>query len=202
MRRPPHATRERLLEAALEAFSEKGFDGASIRDITRRVTIGESGFYAHFASKRALYDELLDQAGPPLVLRTVSALKSVDDPQAFLSALLNDLVDAAVAPRARRFLALLLRNAFTGETDGWRSIKDGADAVLAALTERMSAWQAAATLTSDVAAADLAYTFMAPVIMTRLMFFNSAAGPAEEQRGRAILADHLRAFMILARNRA
>lgn len=69
MQRPQHATHTRLLDAALDAFSERGFEGASIRDITRRVGIRESGFYAHFASKREAYEELLALAGPAVATR-------------------------------------------------------------------------------------------------------------------------------------
>ncbi|MDQ6930457.1 MAG: TetR/AcrR family transcriptional regulator [Candidatus Eremiobacteraeota bacterium] len=201
MEPPQHATRLLLLEAALDAFSKKGFDGASIREITRRVNIRESGFYAHFASKREVYDELLEQAAPAVVLRAVNALQSVEDPQEFLTALLQDLIDAAVQPRARRFTALLLRNVFSTETSGRTNIKDSVDDVLAALTERIGAWQAAGSLRSDVGAQQLAYIFMAPLITARLMFFNVSAGPAEEQSGRELLAEHVRAFITLTRNR-
>jgi Transcriptional regulator len=41
---------------AIEFFSERGFNGVSIRDITREVGIKESSFYKHYKSK----DELLD----------------------------------------------------------------------------------------------------------------------------------------------
>lgn len=54
--------RERILEAALEAFSENGFDGARTRDIARRagVTLGLLQYY--FGSKLELWKAAVDLA--------------------------------------------------------------------------------------------------------------------------------------------
>ncbi|MBN2737713.1 MAG: TetR/AcrR family transcriptional regulator [Spirochaetales bacterium] len=51
-------TRQRLFEKALELFSEKGFEGASVRDICRAVGITPGGFYNHFDSKESLLEEV------------------------------------------------------------------------------------------------------------------------------------------------
>lgn len=44
-------TRERLLEAAMELFAERGFTATSIRSICRAVAITPAAFYSHFSSK-------------------------------------------------------------------------------------------------------------------------------------------------------
>ena len=41
-------TKEAILLEALDLFSERGFDGTSIRDIARAVGIRESALYKHF----------------------------------------------------------------------------------------------------------------------------------------------------------
>lgn len=55
------ATREGILEAALTLFSEKGFDGVSIKDIEAAVglTPGRGSFYRHFESKEVLLEEIV-----------------------------------------------------------------------------------------------------------------------------------------------
>jgi TetR/AcrR family transcriptional regulator, biofilm operon repressor len=53
-------TRERLFEAALELFADKGVDAVSIRDLTRKVGISTAGFYNHFESKNALLKAIYD----------------------------------------------------------------------------------------------------------------------------------------------
>jgi AcrR family transcriptional regulator len=53
-------TKDLILEAAVDLFSEKGFKGASVRDIARRVGIKESSLYNHFRGKAAILDSILE----------------------------------------------------------------------------------------------------------------------------------------------
>lgn len=53
-------TKDRIIEAALELFSQRGYDGVSVRDIARAVGIRESSLYNHFANKRAIFDGIVD----------------------------------------------------------------------------------------------------------------------------------------------
>ena len=53
-------TRERIIEAALALFSQRGYGGVSIREIARAVGLRESSLYNHFASKRAIFDAIVD----------------------------------------------------------------------------------------------------------------------------------------------
>jgi AcrR family transcriptional regulator len=49
------ATRERIVEAALEAFAAKGFHGASTRDIAQRARTNQGLITYHFRSKEELW---------------------------------------------------------------------------------------------------------------------------------------------------
>jgi AcrR family transcriptional regulator len=49
------ATRERIVEAALQAFAEKGFRGASTRDIAQRAGTNQGLITYHFRSKDELW---------------------------------------------------------------------------------------------------------------------------------------------------
>lgn len=55
------STRQRILNIALDLFSNKGFSAVSIRDICARVKIKESSIYYHFKNKQAIFDELVCQ---------------------------------------------------------------------------------------------------------------------------------------------
>ncbi len=48
--------RERILEAALDVFAEKGFHGARSREIARRAGISETLVFRHFANKEQLFN--------------------------------------------------------------------------------------------------------------------------------------------------
>jgi AcrR family transcriptional regulator len=51
-------TKEKIFDAAVAMFSEKGYDGVSVRDIARAVSITESAVYRHYASKDAILESI------------------------------------------------------------------------------------------------------------------------------------------------
>ena len=52
-------TKQAILDAALNLFSQKGFSAVSIRDICAVVQIKESTVYYHVKNKEAILDDLL-----------------------------------------------------------------------------------------------------------------------------------------------
>jgi TetR/AcrR family transcriptional regulator len=56
------STRERLLDVALKAFSELGYDGASTRIIAARAGVNQGLIPYYFATKEALWREAVDRA--------------------------------------------------------------------------------------------------------------------------------------------
>ena len=57
----PEVRRQEILKAALDLFCEKGYEGASIADLARRLGISQGLCYRYFPSKRALLDCAVDQ---------------------------------------------------------------------------------------------------------------------------------------------
>jgi len=53
-------TKEKIIETALELFSQRGYDGVSVREIAKAVGIRESSIYNHFENKRAIFDGIVD----------------------------------------------------------------------------------------------------------------------------------------------
>ena len=53
-------TKERILAAALEMFSQKGFSGTNIRELAGSLGMGKSSMYRHFESKEEIWNTLLD----------------------------------------------------------------------------------------------------------------------------------------------
>ena len=54
-------TKERILTAALEMFSQKGYEGTNIRELAASLGLVKSGIYKHFESKEEIWDALLDR---------------------------------------------------------------------------------------------------------------------------------------------
>lgn len=52
-------TKEVILTVALKLFSEKGYDGVGIRDISKEIGIRESALYRHYSGKKDIFDSIL-----------------------------------------------------------------------------------------------------------------------------------------------
>ena len=56
-----NVTKERILEAALQMFSQNGYAGTNIRELSASLGLVKSGVYKHYESKEAIWNALLDQ---------------------------------------------------------------------------------------------------------------------------------------------
>ena len=56
-------SRQRILVAAAELFTRKGFDRVGIDDVMVNAGLTRGAFYAHFSSKVELYEEAIIHAG-------------------------------------------------------------------------------------------------------------------------------------------
>ena len=54
-------TKERILAAALEMFSQYGYAGTNIRELTASLGLVKSSMYKHFESKEDIWNTLLDE---------------------------------------------------------------------------------------------------------------------------------------------
>jgi AcrR family transcriptional regulator len=52
---------ETVLDAALEVFWDKGFEGTSFEDLTRATRVARPGLYSTFGNKEALFRKALDR---------------------------------------------------------------------------------------------------------------------------------------------
>lgn len=60
--KPAEFTRQALLDHATNVFAERGYDSASVREITRRAETNQAAINYHFGGKGALYLEVLKLA--------------------------------------------------------------------------------------------------------------------------------------------
>jgi Transcriptional regulator len=52
------STKQVIFDNALALFSQKGYDGVSVREIAKSVGIKESSIYNHYQSKKAILDDI------------------------------------------------------------------------------------------------------------------------------------------------
>jgi len=108
--RQERSTRERILDIALELFSERGYDKTSLRDIAERLGTTKAALYYHFARKEDILLELhmrLHEIGYDVLAQ----LDELDGAQAYVEAwprLMDELIDRVA--ENRDLILLHLRN--------------------------------------------------------------------------------------------
>ncbi|MCU1356246.1 MAG: putative TetR family transcriptional regulator [Acidimicrobiales bacterium] len=80
-RLPAPERRRQLLDVALETFAANGFHGTSMNDVAEAAGVTKPVLYQHFASKDALYNELVDEMGARLEEAIVQAVAEADGPR-------------------------------------------------------------------------------------------------------------------------
>jgi AcrR family transcriptional regulator len=71
--------RQRILDAAAQAFAARGYDAASVGEIASAAGITKPVLYDHFPSKQRLFVEVIEQARDELVGRGAVAMEA-DEP--------------------------------------------------------------------------------------------------------------------------
>jgi AcrR family transcriptional regulator len=66
-RRKGERTAERILDAAEALFAERGYAGATLRDVASRVGLRTPSLYNHFPNKDALYAAVLERGIRPVL---------------------------------------------------------------------------------------------------------------------------------------
>ena len=74
-----HTTKERILDAALEVFSEKGFHSATVDEIAERAGVGKGTLYRHFSNKETLFNDLVRLRIEDLERDVLAVLDDRDD---------------------------------------------------------------------------------------------------------------------------
>jgi AcrR family transcriptional regulator len=80
-RRKGELTAERILDVAEEIFAERGYAGATLRDVATRAGLRTPSLYNHFPSKESLYAAVLERGISPVldVLTEVVAARDRGD---------------------------------------------------------------------------------------------------------------------------
>jgi len=136
----PEATRQALMQAGAELFSERGFDGVSIEELADRAGVNKALISYHFRGKRGLYVGILasafariaermmaiEAAAPTArdalhgMLRAFAAMRRErpDFPLLFLREVLASGVEPAVLPHIVTLVGVSRRVAQRGVREG------------------------------------------------------------------------------------
>jgi AcrR family transcriptional regulator len=171
---------ESVLETAVEVFNERGYDKASMEDLSKRLGIAKSGIYYHVSGKEELLKMALDRALDGWS-EAAEAARQLDAPAIER---LEMLVQGTVQVLESRlpYVTLLLR------------IRGNTDVERAALDRRRSFDRLVASLVSEAQRAGDLRADIDPAVAARLLFglVNSVVEwyrPGKRRVGKASLAD-------------
>ena len=69
-------TLDNILQAAMGEFSDKGFLGASLRQIVKKAGVTTGAFYGYFSSKEALFNAIVEPHAAALMGKFMEAQTS------------------------------------------------------------------------------------------------------------------------------
>jgi AcrR family transcriptional regulator len=105
--------RGQILRGAMDLFAEKGFRGATTREIARHLGISEALMFKYFPSKEALYRAIIQKRtdGSEEMFFPKEAIEAKDDRQVFRSIASNLIARNTEDPT---FMRLILYSALEG----------------------------------------------------------------------------------------
>ncbi len=155
--RPRSFDADKALDRALQVFWRKGYEGASLSDLTKAMRINRPSLYAAFGDKQALFRKVLDryQEGPAGYMR-----EALNEPtaRAVMERLLRSAVEASTTPHNPRG-CLMVQSALACGNEGEpirRELIARRAAGEAAVRRRFARAKAEGDLPANASPADLA----------------------------------------------
>jgi AcrR family transcriptional regulator len=114
------ATREALVVAARELFTERGYAAVGTEQIVARANVTRGALYHHFDDKRDLFRAVFERVEEELVARIATRMKAIDDPWELMLAGVAAFLDACEEPAVKQ-ISLTDAPAVLGWSE-WREI--------------------------------------------------------------------------------
>ncbi len=139
------ATRQRLMDAAVELFGERGVLGASVEEICERAGFTRGAFYSNFESKDELCLDVLRRKGEQYLTAMQAAIEVIPDVPGLADGterLIRDAVAVFLEAQPKKVAELVsmmelrlhaLRT--PGLREGWLAVHEGISASVSGLLE-------------------------------------------------------------------
>jgi len=188
-------TRQAILNAALDLFSEKGYFGTSLREIAAAVGVRESAFYNYFKSKEALFIALLESARKYKAEQWAAFLAEspVTDARSVLERLSTRVLDFFREPEQQRLFLIFM-------SDGMRLARQGHIDLVEQMTSGAAPFQdLMRRLIADGSLRPqdpelLAMEFVGPLLLWRQWYAVNPTGRLVTNR-RAFVRNHVDQFL-------
>jgi AcrR family transcriptional regulator len=96
------ATREALIEAALELFTDRGYTEVGTEEIVVRAKVTRGALYHHFEDKRDLFRAVFERVEGDLMKRIGATMDVAEDPWNLMIAGMRSFLDACEEPAVKQ----------------------------------------------------------------------------------------------------
>ena len=114
------ATREALIAAALELFTDRGYAGVGTEEIVSRAKVTRGALYHHFTDKRDLFRAVFERVESDLMERIGATMGGASDPGELITMGMRAFLDACEEPAVKQ-ISLMDAPAVLGWEE-WREI--------------------------------------------------------------------------------
>lgn len=109
-------TKQLILDAALELYSEKGYSNTSIRELVKKISKRESTVYIHYKNKEEILDTILKNYGLLVLINNIDKgtfSDVINDPHTFLKRLADETIAALHDEKYIELQRIMIRETFT-----------------------------------------------------------------------------------------
>ena len=187
------STKERILEATLTLFAERGYDGTSVEQIANLVGIKAPSLYKHFKSKEDILNSLIDAAEVRYeeLFGSENNIGNVPkNKEEFIQETMNRLQFTMHDPMIRKIRMLLVQEQFRNERLSEVTTKHQLDGIQKMYTKIIEAMMDSGMMVEDDPEM-LAIQLTAPVVLQIARFDRQ---PKYEQEIRENIEKHIRHF--------
>src|ERR671919_3154419 len=96
------ATRDALVQAALELFTERGYAGVGTEEIVARAKVTRGALYHHFRDKRDLFRAVHERVERELMERVAARMEGADGPWELMMTGMRSFLDACDEPAVKQ----------------------------------------------------------------------------------------------------
>jgi TetR/AcrR family transcriptional regulator len=144
--------RKQILRIAIKLFSNQGFSGTTTKKIAAEAGVSEAMVFRHFATKRELYNAILDQKAcegrnPNLCEWAGEAMLAKDDEQFFYQIIFNALNHHEQDPE---FMRLLFHSALEGHELAEMFVEQNMEPLYEFMSAYISQRQAEGAIRGDI----------------------------------------------------
>lgn len=191
--------RRAIVEAATELFLQQGYSGVSMDDVAVRASVSKQTVYKQFASKEALFVEIvggMTGAAGDKVQGDIASLGELDDPGEQLLGYARRQLDVVLTPRLMQLRRLVIGEAFRFPGLGKALHERGPGRAIAGLAAACARWSERGLLTIDdpnAAASHFNWLVMGEPVNRAMLLGDDAIPPASALHRHA--SDAVRVFM-------